>query len=215
MSSKFDKVRKDIKKSKKKIHYNYIFLIFFSVIISSLYLYDIIKNYETEQDKLEQIVEQYQEKSLTLSEKLLITIKENKVYEDYFNSLPYGKPLDTLIINSKYGWRLHPVDSIKTLHSGIDLKAQIGTKVYSTGNGKCVFTGYRNGYGYCIFIQHKLNHISIYGHLSKLYIKLNDDISKHDIIALSGNSGKVSGPHLHYEIRIKYNPIDPYTYLFN
>jgi murein DD-endopeptidase MepM/ murein hydrolase activator NlpD len=213
--SKFDKVRKDIKKSKKKIHYNYIFLIIFSVIITTLYINDKITNYINENTKLENIVNEYKYKELTLSEKLLSEIKENKGYEEYFNSLPYGKPLDTNIINSKYGWRTHPIDSVVSLHTGIDFKASIGTNIYATGNGKILYAGYKNGYGKCIFIQHKLDHISIYAHLYKIYVKVNDNVLKGDIIALSGNTGMVSGPHLHYEIRIGNNPINPQTYVFN
>lgn len=213
--SKFDPIRKNIKKSKKKIHYQYIILIVFSVIITTLYISDKFNQYNNEKQDLENIVTEYKISQNSLSNELLKTIDKNKKYENYFNSLPYGQPLDTLIINSSYGWRTHPVDSTRNLHTGIDFKAKMNTKIYSTGNGIIVFAGDKNGYGRCVIIQHVLEHKTIYAHLNKLLVKNGQQIKKGEIIALSGNSGITSGPHLHYEIRISYNPVNPYNYLYN
>jgi len=213
--SKFDPIRKNIKKSKQKIHYQYIFLIVFSIIITTLYINDKFEQYKHEKQDLEKILNDYKTTQNSLSTKLLKIINDNKKYENYFNSLPYGQPLDTLIINSSYGWRLHPIDSIYILHTGIDFKAITNTNVYSTGDGIVVFAGYKKGYGKCIIIQHVLEHKTLYGHLSKIFVKNGQHVSKKSIIGLSGQSGITSGPHLHYEIRITNIPTNPYNYLYN
>ncbi len=213
--SKFDPIRKTIKKSKRKIHYQYILLIIFSIVITTLYISDKFQEYKNEKEKLENIVNIYKISQNSLSSKLLKSINENKKYENYFNSLPYGRPLDTLIINSSYGWRIHPIDSTRNLHTGIDFKAKINTSIYSTGNGIIVFAGYKKGYGRCIIIQHVLEHKTVYGHLNKILVENGQQIKKGELIGLSGKSGITSGPHLHYEIRISNNPVNPYNYLYN
>ena len=213
--SKFDTVRKTIKKSKQKIHYQYIILIIFSIIITTLYISDRFNKYSSEKQNLEKIVSVYKLNQSTLSKKLLKIIDENNKYEYYFKSLPYGQPLDTLIINSVYGWRKHPVDSLISLHTGIDFHAKMNTNIYSTGNGVIVFAGYKKGYGRCIIIQHVLEHKTVYGHLNKILVKNGQQVNKGIIIGLSGQSGVVSGPHLHYEIRISNTPTNPYNYLYN
>jgi murein DD-endopeptidase MepM/ murein hydrolase activator NlpD len=190
-------------------------LIIFSAIITTLYISDKFNQYNNEKQGLEKTIIDYKATQTSLSTKLLKIIDENKKYEYYFKSLPYGHPLDTLIISSSYGWRIHPIDSVRNLHTGIDFKAIMNTKIYSTGDGVVVFAGYKKGYGKCIIIQHVLEHKSVYGHLNKLLVKNGQQISKGTIIGLSGQSGVASGPHLHYEIRISNTPTNPYNYLYN
>lgn len=208
--SKFDNVRKKVKKKKNELHLGYIIL--FVILFIGSYCYHKYTN-DNYEKKLNNLIDNYQSKSMTLGETLFATIKTNNEYRDYFNSLPFGNPLDTIIVNSTYGWRLHPVDSGYVYHKGIDLYANTGENIYSTGIGKVVFSGWKLGYGSLIIIEHTLNYSSLYAHLNKRMVVMGDSVKKGEIIALSGRSGKVSGPHLHYEIRINGKTVNPFEYL--
>ena len=207
--SKFDKVRKDIKRKTNKLHFLYVFLFVVFTIINIFYLV-----YENKQYKeLETVVKDYQDKSMKLGDRLLTTIVANKQYSVYFDSLPFGNPIDSIIVNSRYGWRFHPVDSCYKFHTGVDFNANMNTPIFSSGSGVVIFTGWKSGYGKTIMLKHPFDNISLYAHLNKILVDSGQFISKGDTIALSGRTGKVSGPHLHYELRIKDKSINPFEYL--
>jgi len=208
--SKFDIVRKNIKRKTNKIHFLYAFLF---VVLMSVGFYFLKSTKEEYEKNLSNAVNDFERKSLTIGESLLTTIKTNNEYKAYFDSLPFGKPLDSMIVNSNYGWRYHPVDSFFKFHTGIDLDAKLNTKIYASGSGKVIFSSWRSGYGKLIIIQHPFNHKSLYAHLNSFLIDSGQYISKGQIIALSGRTGKVSGPHLHYEIQLNNRVINPFEYL--
>lgn len=174
-------------------------------------LYNLLE--DRKENAIVQLTEEYQRKSEILSNEIIYLLKQKEDYAMRVKELPYGKPLDSLIVNSYYGWRLHPVDSIETLHTGVDFRASIGDTVFSTGSGSCSFAGWKNGYGNTIVIDHNLNHNSIYAHLDTIFILDSMYILANTPIGLSGNSGKTSGPHLHYEIRVGNSPINPMAYI--
>ncbi len=126
---------------------------------------------------------------------------------------PSISPLKYTFITSPYGYRIHPITKKHMLHTGIDFGAYIGTKIKSTADGRVTYVGWLNGYGKTIKIAHGDGLSTLYAHCSNLYVKRGQYIKKDQLIALSGNSGLVAGPHLHYEIRKFDKPIDPTTYL--
>jgi len=208
--SKFDPIRKKVKKKKNEIHFVYIILFIVSITIVGFYINYKTNTYERE---LENIIQNYQEKSLTLGETLFTTLKSNEKYKHYFNSLPFGNPLDTIIIESVYGWRKHPINGIIKFHKGVDLQSKKDNLVFTSGDGEVIFCGWKQGYGKTIMIKHKLDYITLYAHLNNIIIKEGDIVNKGDMIAMSGNTGKSTGPHLHYEIRINNKSVDPVDYL--
>tara|TARA_Y100000034_G_C6647183_1_gene283161 strand:- start:6 stop:617 length:612 start_codon:yes stop_codon:yes gene_type:complete len=118
----------------------------------------------------------------------------------YLDSLPLGSPLDTLIISSNYGWRRGPLYRGWRMHSGTDFFADWSDTVYATGNG-LVYRARRNfGYGRQIKIEHCGEYYSSYSHLYRYFVKEGDSVKLGQPIARAGNSGMVTGPHLHYEI---------------
>jgi len=118
----------------------------------------------------------------------------------YFDSLPLGSPLDTLIVSSNYGWRRSPIHRGWRMHSGTDFFAVWSDTVYATGNG-LVYRARRNfGYGRQIKIEHCGEYYSSYSHLYRYFVKEGDSVKLGQPIARAGNSGMVTGPHLHYEI---------------
>ena len=119
---------------------------------------------------------------------------------------PDGLPLQGYIT------RTFAEDSVRP-HPGIDLAATTGTTVYATGAGKVVFAANDSTYGLTVIVQHDSLLSTLYGHNSKLLVKLGDEVKAGSRIALSGNTGKSTAPHLHYEIRENDKPVDPLKYI--
>ena len=139
-------------------------------------------------------------------------------YEDVMEKIPHGWPLkkDTLRINSDYGWRKKPFffQKEKQFHKGLDLKAEIGEKVFSAAEGIVKTASLdAGGYGKLIIIEHPSGFRTYYAHLNKIYVKKNQILKTGSLIGLSGNSGYSTGPHLHYEIRNQNSHINPADFL--
>ena len=118
----------------------------------------------------------------------------------YLDSLPLGSPLDTLIVSSNYGWRRSPIHRGWRMHSGTDFFAAWSDTVYATGNGLVSRVRRNFGYGRQIKIEHCGEYYSSYSHLYRYFVKEGDSVKLGQPIARAGNSGMVTGPHLHYEI---------------
>ncbi len=116
-------------------------------------------------------------------------------------------------LSSKYGIRKDPFNGRKRMHNGIDIAARRGTKIYPLGKGKVIFSGRKSGYGNLVEILHGENIISRYAHLNKSLVKKGQMVTKNDIIALVGSTGRSTGPHLHLEIAINGTTIDPEIFL--
>lgn len=113
-------------------------------------------------------------------------------------------------VNSKFNLhRRHPVTGRVAPHKGVDIKAPIGTPVYAPADGVVTFAGYQRAAGYYIIVRHEHNYSTVYMHLSKIEVKKGQQVYVGQQIAKSGNTGRTTGPHLHYEIRINDRPVDP------
>ena len=117
-------------------------------------------------------------------------------------------------VNSGYGSRTSPWSANSEFHSGLDIGAKVGTPVKSPAPGTVVFAGVNAEYGQTLIIEHGNETKSLYGHLSKLNVAVNQKVQRGDVVALTGNTGRSSGPHLHYEIRIKDQSVNPTSYLW-
>lgn len=112
-------------------------------------------------------------------------------------------------ITSGFGYRIHPFLGDKRFHCGLDIGAEIGTTVRAAGEGRVIFSGWKDQYGNLVVIQHKNNYITVYAHNSKLLVGVDETVTKGQKIALSGNTGAVTGAHLHFEIRKGIVPLNP------
>lgn len=101
---------------------------------------------------------------------------------------------------------------ILATHTGIDISLPMGTVVVTTADGTVSFAGLRAGYGYTVEVQHEAGLMTLYGHLSRLLVVAGERVSQGQVVALSGNSGISTGPHLHYEVRLNGVPVDPNRY---
>ncbi|MBM7624869.1 M23 family metallopeptidase [Sporohalobacter salinus] len=136
-------------------------------------------------------------------------------YKDYLASKPMGWPIKTKEkrITSDFGYRTHPVLSKRMMHDGLDIGVWYGTEVYATGAGKVVYAGRKSGYGRVVVIDHGHGFKTLYGHNRRLNVKTGAKVKRGDLIAYSGNTGRSSGPHLHYEIQVNGKPVDPLDYI--
>lgn len=140
------------------------------------------------------------------------TLKEN---EAMYESMPALKPCDGYIAED-YGMRMHPILKIMLMHSGIDILTDVGTKVYAPGSGKVSFIGARSGYGTTLEIDHGFGYTTQYAHLDRIVVKEGQRVTRGDLIAYSGNTGKLStGPHLHYEVRYDGVTVNPINFIFD
>lgn len=100
-----------------------------------------------------------------------------------------------------------------TVHEGIDISVPIGTNVAAASSGRVITAGWINGYGYAVILEHTPGLRTLYGHLSRLLVKAGDTVTQGQLIALSGNSGRSTGPHLHFEVQKAGEPVDPMNFL--
>ncbi len=134
-------------------------------------------------------------------------LKEN---QKLYKAIPAIKPCNGPI-GDTFGMRLHPILHIWRMHEGVDIIADVGTPVYSTGDGVVDFVGHRGGYGLTVEIDHGFGYRTIYGHLSKTIVKEGQKVNRGQEIAKTGDTGLSTGPHLHYEVEhdgVKLNPVD-------
>jgi len=116
-------------------------------------------------------------------------------------------------ISSEFGWRYHPVLKRQEYHDGLDIAVNYNTPVISAAAGKVIFAGWSGGYGRLIKIKHNDQYTTYYAHLNKISVSIGQKIKKGQLIAYSGNSGRSTGPHLHYEVRKKGIPENPRKYV--
>jgi murein DD-endopeptidase MepM/ murein hydrolase activator NlpD len=117
-------------------------------------------------------------------------------------------------VNSSYGGRVSPWSDKAEFHSGLDIGAPVGTPVKAPAPGTVVFAGVHAEYGQTLIVDHGNDTKSLYGHLSRIGVVVNQKIERGDVIAQTGNTGRSSGPHLHYEIQVKGQPVNPTGYLW-
>ncbi len=111
-------------------------------------------------------------------------------------------PVDSGVVTSGKGWRLDPFGSGRIVyHSGYDISVPVGTPVHPTQSGTVFFAGPFRGYGNLVAIDHGNGYITYYGHNSQLLVKPGDRVDQDSVIALSGNTGRSTGPHVHYEMK--------------
>jgi murein DD-endopeptidase MepM/ murein hydrolase activator NlpD len=117
-------------------------------------------------------------------------------------------------LESGFGGRRNPFggDGYE-FHTGQDIDADMGTAVQAAANGTVIFAGWQNGYGQLVVIDHGDGLTTRYGHLSQIEATVGQSIKRGTILGLSGSTGRSTGPHLHYEVRINDKPVDPRPYL--
>jgi murein DD-endopeptidase MepM/ murein hydrolase activator NlpD len=146
----------------------------------------------------------------------LVEMAEDK--ETFLASIPAIQPVankDLKRMASGYGWRIDPFTKARKMHHGMDFSAQVGTPVYATGNGKIIRADSRSsGYGKHIRIDHGYGYVTIYAHLSEYNVQVGQKVKRGEVIGYVGNTGRSRGPHLHYEVHLNNDRLNPVNFYY-
>lgn len=126
---------------------------------------------------------------------------------------PSGRPVHSGYISSGFGFRHDPFNGSVRMHKGVDFAAPLGTEIYAVGGGVVSFVGEKSGYGTAVEIDHGDGLSSRYGHLSEAKVKQGQVVKKGELVALMGNTGRSTGPHVHLEVLKNGEQVDPRQYL--
>jgi murein DD-endopeptidase MepM/ murein hydrolase activator NlpD len=128
-------------------------------------------------------------------------------------SIPSRTPLDGYRQTSGYGMRVHPVLGGRRAHKGIDLASSLGTPIYAAADGVVAKADWFGGYGLFVQLEHGGDMDTRYGHMSRLAVASGQRVRKGDLIGYVGSTGRSTGPHLHYEVRIAGEAVNPLPYM--
>jgi murein DD-endopeptidase MepM/ murein hydrolase activator NlpD len=129
--------------------------------------------------------------------------------------LPNSSPVSVAFNSSSYGWRIDPFTGYKAFHEGLDFPANTGTPIYAAADGIVSQADHTPDYGNIVKIEHGSGLETRYAHASKLLVHVGDRVIKGQAVAEVGSTGRSTGPHLHYEIRLNGESLDPRKYLSN
>lgn len=122
-------------------------------------------------------------------------------------------PVSSGYISSGFGYRSQPKAGASTYHKGIDIAVSVGTTVRASSGGTVIAAGWISGYGNAVYIQHENGIVTRYGHLSRILVSVGETVVQGETIARSGNTGNSTGPHLHFEMRVNGEAVNPLNYL--
>ena len=144
---------------------------------------------------------------------MALTGKTSRGFQ-FANSRPGIWPVDGRLIQSSFGTRTDPFSGEGAFHKGVDISAPYGTGVRATADGIVVHVAFDSGgYGRLVVVDHGAGMQTYYAHLSKFYVYAGQELRRGDMVGAVGTSGRVTAPHLHYEVRVGGAPINPYRYL--
>jgi murein DD-endopeptidase MepM/ murein hydrolase activator NlpD len=132
---------------------------------------------------------------------------------DVVAALPLRVPFEDATVMSGFGYRRDPVSGAAAMHSGLDLSGPMRAEIRPTAPGRVIFAGWQGEYGRVVDIDHGFGIRTRYAHLSRTLVEAGDAVTVEDRIGLLGNSGRTTGPHLHYEVLIKGKNVDPGKFL--
>lgn len=134
--------------------------------------------------------------------------------QSLLNAIPNIKPARGWL-TSGFGYRLNPFTNKNSMHAGLDIAASPGSPVYAPADGIITFASYDESYGKLVSIDHGFGITTRFAHNSQLYVSVGQRVNKWDVIAAVGNTGRSTGPHLHYEVRINAVPVDPINFILD
>jgi murein DD-endopeptidase MepM/ murein hydrolase activator NlpD len=134
--------------------------------------------------------------------------------QSLMNAIPNIRPARGWI-TSRFGYRVSPFTGRPALHAGLDFAAAPGSPVFAPADGIVTFAGYDEGYGKMVVIDHGYGYSTRYGHNSQIYVQVGQKVSRWDIIASVGNTGRSTGPHMHYEVRLHGIPKNPANFILD
>ena len=133
---------------------------------------------------------------------------------DKIRHIPSIRPVEGGYLNSSFGYRQDPIDNVRRFHQGQDITVPTGTPIYAPADGVVKRAYYIGGFGNHIRLEHSSGYSTTFAHLSKIFVRHGQKIKRGEIIGESGNTGRSTAPHLHYEVHYHGNPKNPLDYFF-
>lgn len=138
--------------------------------------------------------------------------KADTKFQKYAFNIPSTWPTEGKI-SSLFGMRLHPISKKKKFHQGVDIANLKSTDIIATADGTIEFSGNKSGYGKAVIVNHGNGFKTLYAHAFEIIVSKGDVVKKSTLLARMGSTGYSTGPHLHYEIRLNNEPIDPMMFV--
>jgi len=146
--------------------------------------------------------------------RLLNQMDRLNLYRLAASKAPFANPVkESFRFTSQFGFRRDPKTGGRRMHQGVDFAAGLGTPLYATADGVVTHAGWGSGYGRLVKIQHEFGIETRYAHMSKMRVKVGQRVSRGDRIGDMGASGRVTGVHLHYEVRVGGKAVNPMIYI--
>lgn len=133
--------------------------------------------------------------------------------ENGLASVPQVSPAHVAYVSSSYGYRADPFTGGAAFHAGLDFPGPMGSPIYAAAKGRVTFVGQKAGYGNCVEITHGNGLMTRYGHLSGFRAHVGEEVDAGALIAAMGSTGRSTGPHLHFEVRVNDRPVNPRPFL--
>ena len=146
---------------------------------------------------------------LGLPDSLLVALRENR---DALSSMPTIWPV-VGFVSSSFGWRSGPFGGRGQFHKGLDITNRIGTPIIVPAQGIVTLSGRDGAYGFSVEINHGSGIVTKYGHMQRCAVQEGQWVKRGEIVGYVGMSGRTTGPHLHYEVRLNGVPVDPMRYI--
>jgi len=146
-------------------------------------------------------------RALFLSWKKLDSIQQSTI------AIPCTRPVNQISLSSGFGIRSDPFRGSAAMHAGVDMPGPTGTPIYATADGIVGYSAWMNGYGNLVEIEHGKGVETRYGHLSRILVKAGQPVKRGQMIALMGSTGRSTGSHLHYEVRLDGRAVNPIPFL--
>lgn len=145
---------------------------------------------------------------------LLADLQNYLITNDSIESaIPIGRPVSEGWISSYFGNRIDPFNGKKTFHKGLDFAGKAGSNVHAVAEGLVTWIGKRGGYGGLVEVDHGNGYVTRYAHNKTITVKVGDKVSKGQVVALMGSTGRSTGPHLHFEVLRDGKHINPYNFV--
>jgi len=146
-------------------------------------------------------------------QRLGLSLARMDALENGLASIPQVQPAHVAYVSSSYGYRSDPFTGGAAFHAGLDFPGPMGSPIYAAAKGKVSFVGQRQGYGNCIEISHGNGLMTRYGHLSAFGVRVGQEVDGGTRIAAMGSTGRSTGSHLHFEVRVNNRPMNPRPFL--
>jgi len=146
-------------------------------------------------------------------ERLGLSLARMSVLERAMDGIPQVVPASVENITSGFGYRRDPFNGRGAMHAGIDFKGAVGSPIFAAAEGRVTFAGWKSGYGQAIEITHGNGMLTRYAHLSRIGVRVGQEVAAGTTIGGLGNTGRSTGPHLHFEVRINDRAVNPRPFL--